>query len=167
MIFLKAFLHSIKLPNKKAVFQLNRIGMDITVVYMFIVMAIVAIPALLERLLGSDDFGTDMAFIFQLIYFFMFYYLPLTIIVFVVLSGVAYLYSWIAKALKRKLRFALLWKMAAYTTTIPFFIYTIIALLFSIDDSMLWVCFIYSLFILFKIITVYPRKNKRKPHKEG
>lgn len=167
MLLLKAFLHSIKLPNKKAVFQLNRIGMDITVVYMFIIMAIVAIPALLDRLIKSNELGTDMAVVFQLVYFFMFYYLPLTIIVFVVLSGVAYLYSWIATGLKRKLRFSLLWKMAAYTTTIPFLIYTIIALLFSVDDSVLWVCFIYSLFVLFKIITVYPKRKKRKPRKEG
>lgn len=167
MIFLKAFLHSIKLPSKNAVFQLNRIGMDITVVYMFIVIAIVAIPALLDRLTGSSDPGSDMALIFQLIYFFMFYYLPLTIIVFVVLCGIAYIYSWIAKGLKRKVRFPLLWKMGAYTTTIPFLIYTITALVLSIDDSLLWVFFIYSLFVLFKIITVYPKRNKRKTHKGG
>ena len=166
MIFLKAFLHSIKLPTKNAVFQLNRIGMDITVVYMFIIMAIVAIPALLDRLIASNDLGTDMALVFQLIYFFMFYYLPLTIIVFIVLSGVAYLYVWIAKGLKRKLRFSLLWKMSAYTTTIPFLIYTMIACLFSIDDSLLWIFFIYSLLVLFKIITVYPERMKKKPRKE-
>ncbi|WP_404450717.1 DUF1189 domain-containing protein [Virgibacillus necropolis] len=161
MIFLKAFLHSIKLPNKNAVFKLNRIGMDITVVYMFIIMAIVAIPALFDRITGSSDPGSDMAFFFLLIYFFMFYYLPLTIIVFVVISGVAYLYTWVAKILKRKLRFPLLWKMGAYTTTIPFFIYTIIAMIFSIDDSMLWVFFIYSLIVLLLIITVYPKRKKR------
>lgn len=161
MIFLKAFLHSIKLPSKKAVFQLNRIGMDITVVYMFIIMAIVALPALLDRLTESSDPGSDMAFFFLIIYFFMFYYLPLTIIVFVVLSGVAYIYTWITRILKRKVRFSLLWKMGAYTTTIPFLIYAIIALLFSIDDSMLWVFFIYSLFVLLKVIKVYPKRNKR------
>ncbi|MFZ3577693.1 hypothetical protein [Virgibacillus sp. DJP39] len=161
MIFLKAFLNSIKLPNKKAVFQLNRIGMDVTVVYMFIIMAIVAVPALLDRITASNDPGSEIGVFFLLIYFFMFYYLPLTIIVFVVLSGVAYFFSWVAKGLNRKMLFPLLWKMSAYTTTIPFLIYAAIALLFSIDDSMLWLFFIYSLFILLKIVFVYPKRKKR------
>ncbi|ASK61789.1 hypothetical protein CFK37_06275 [Virgibacillus phasianinus] len=161
MIFFNAFLDSLKLPSKRAVFQLNRIGMDITVIYMFIIMAIVAIPALLDRLTGTSGPGADMAVFFQLIYFFMFYYLPLTIIVFVVLSGIAYIFTWIAKILKRKLRFQLLWKMGAYTTTIPFLLYAVIALLFTVDDSMMWLFFIYSICILLKIVTVYPRRKKR------
>lgn len=161
MIFLNAFLQSIQLPSKRAVFKLNRIGMDITVLYMFIVMAIVAVPAFIDRITGSEMPGADMAVFFQLIYFFMFYYLPLTIIVFVVLSGIAYIYTWIASSLNRKLRFPILWKMGAYTTTIPFLIYTIIALLFSIDDNMLWLFFIYSLIVLFRIIKVYPKRKKR------
>lgn len=161
MIFLMAFLHSIKLPIKSSVFKLNRIGMDITVLYMFIIMAIVAIPALLDRITETNDPGSDMALFFLLIYFFMFYYLPLTIIVFVVLSGVAYFFTWIAKMLNRKLRFPLLWKMGAYTTTIPFLFYTVIALFFSIDDSILWVLFIYSLIVLCKIVTVYPKRKNR------
>ncbi|ASN03816.1 hypothetical protein [Virgibacillus necropolis] len=161
MIFWKAFLHSIKLPSKNAVFQLNRIGMDITVVYMFIIMAIVAIPAFLGRITELNDPGSDMGIFFLLIFFFMFYYLPLTIIVFVTLSVVAYSFTWVAKSLNRKIRFPLLWKIAAYATTIPFLIYTITALLFSTDDSMLWVFFIYSLFVLLKTILVYPKRKKR------
>lgn len=36
MAFLTSFIESIKLPKKKSVFKLNRISMDIVVVYMFI-----------------------------------------------------------------------------------------------------------------------------------
>lgn len=161
MILVNAFLQSIKLPGKNAVFTLNRIGMDVTVLYMFIIMGIVAIPALIDRITASGSPGSDMAIFFQLIYFFMFYYLPLTIIVFIVLSIVAYIFTWIAGVFKRKLRFPLLWKMGAYATTIPFLIYSLIALLFSFDDSMLWLFFIYSIFVLFKVITVYPKRKKR------
>ncbi|WP_430789583.1 DUF1189 family protein [Virgibacillus flavescens] len=160
MILFNAFLQSIKLPSKNAVFALNRIGMDVTVLYMFIVMGIVAVPALIDRITGSGIPGSDMAIFFQLIYFFMFYYLPLTIIVFIALSIVAYIFTWIAAALKRKLRFPLLWKMGAYATTIPFILYSVIALLFSFDDSMLWVFFIYSIIVLFTVITVYPKRKK-------
>ena len=104
MIFLQAFLHSIKLPSKKAMFQLNRIGMDITVLYMFILLMVVSIPSLIERLTATSGPGTDLNLFFLVIYFFIFYYLPMTLIVFLVLSLIAYIGVGIAKLMKRKLR---------------------------------------------------------------
>lgn len=162
MIFLQAFLHSIRLPKKQATFKLNRIGMDITVVYMFILILIVSLPSFLNRLTSADGLGADMPFLINLVYFFMFYYLPLTIMLFLLISLIAYIGTLIAKALNRKIRFAILWKMSAYTTTIPFLLYTIAALIFPVSDSYLWVFVIYSILIIIKIITVYPQRKKRK-----
>ena len=36
----EALKHSVKLPNKKASFALNRIGMDTAVIYLFIIIAL-------------------------------------------------------------------------------------------------------------------------------
>ncbi|WP_099158995.1 DUF1189 family protein [Virgibacillus ndiopensis] len=161
MNFLQALSESIKLPNKQAVFRLNRIGMDTTVVYMFILLLLVSIPSLIDRIASSSGPGADMNLLFLLMYFFIFYYLPLTIFVFVMLSAVAYIGTWISQLLHRKVRFALLWKMSAYTTTIPFIIYTIIALIVPIDDNWLWLFLGYTFILLIKIITIYPKKRIR------
>lgn len=161
MIFWHAFLHSIKLPHKKAMFQLNRIGMDITVIYMFILLMLVSIPSLIDRLSATSGPGTDLNIFFLVIYFFIFYYLPLTLIVFLLLSLIAYIGVGIAKLLKRKLRYPILWKMSAYTTTIPFLIYTIAALIFTVSDAFLLLFFVYTFLFLIKIISVYPRRRVR------
>jgi len=159
MIFWHTFLESIKLPQKKAMFTLNRTGMDIAVVYMFILLFIVSIPSLIDRINSLHTLSVDVELFFLFIYFFMFYYLPLTIIVFILLSIIAAIAVGLAKLMKRKLRFSILWKMAAYTTTVPFIIYTMFALIFSIDDVFLWFSLLYTLIALIKMISVYPKRR--------
>lgn len=162
MIFWQTFLHSLKLPNKQAMFKLNRTGMDITVIYLFILIFIASIPTLVERITNATGPGSDMNLLFLLIYFFIFYYLPLTFIIFAVLSIIAYIGTWLATLLQRKLRFAILWKMSAYSTTIPFIVYMIISFFIAeISSLFLWVFIIYTFILLLKIITVYPRRKVR------
>ncbi len=162
MILLQAFLNSVKLPNKQAILKLNRIGMDITVLYMSILVLLVSIPSLAERLTATDGASADMQLILLLVYFFIFYYLPLITMVFLLLSLVAYIGTGISRLLKRKIKFPILWKMSAYTTTIPFLLYTVIALILKVDVMYLWLFLISSLFFITKIITVYPKRKFRK-----
>src|SRR3954452_8507403 len=96
MTFWKIFLNSIKLPNKGAMFKLNRVGMDFALFYMFILLLIVSIPALVERITNPTGIGGEMNLIFIVIYFFIFYYLPMTLIVLGCISLVAYIGRFIA-----------------------------------------------------------------------
>lgn len=162
MILLQAFLNSVKLPNKQAIFKLNRIGMDITVLYMSILVLLVSIPSLVDRLTATAGASADMQLILLLVYFVIFYYLPLITMVLLLLSLVAYIGTGISRLMKRKIKFPILWKMSAYTTTIPFLLYTIIALIFTVDVMYLWLFLISSLFFIIKIITVYPKRKIRK-----
>ncbi|HEX6593333.1 MAG TPA: DUF1189 family protein [Bacillota bacterium] len=161
MIFWKSFLNSMKLPNKQAMFQLNRTGMDITVVYMFILILIVSIPSLADMMTTTSGPTANMNLLFLLIYFFMFYYLPLTIFIFIALSIIAYIGTVIARFMKRKLHFSILWKMSAYTTTIPFLIYTFVAFVFPVSDKFLFLFAIFTFMMLIKIISVYPKRKQR------
>lgn len=161
MIFLQTFLDSIKLPNKKALFRLNRIGMDIVVIYLAILLFFVSIPSLIEQVSNPSGLGANMSLFFLMIYFFIFYYLPLLIIVFSLLSLTAYLGTGLAKLMKRKLRFAILWKMSAFASTVPFTIYTIIALFFPINDVFLWVSLLYTFNLLIKMVSIYPKRRRR------
>src|SRR5699024_10186245 len=143
---------------------LNRIGMDITVVYMFILIGLISLPAMVNILQADANSGINL--FFGLIYFFMFYYLPMTIGVFLLLALIAWIGTGIAKLLRRKLRFALICKMIAYISTILGLIYTIVALTIPLSPHMLWIFCLYVLLFLSSMITIYP-KRRRRPVKEG
>lgn len=161
MIFWNVFKESLKLPRKKAMFTLNRTGMDIVVVYLFILLLFVSIPPLIDRVIETQIAGVDVKQFFKIIYFFIFYYLPLNVIVFMLISAIAYIGKGVAYVLNRKLHYSLLWKMTAYTTTIPFVVYTLIALFFPISDTLLWIGLLYTLMILIRLITIYPRRRAK------
>src|SRR5699024_6415986 len=139
MIFWRTFLDSLKIPQKNSVFKLNRIGMDIAVIYMFILLAVVSIPSLIEQIKVNSTSTIHIHTFFLLIFFFIFYYLVLVICIFILISIYAYLGTKIAKATHRRLHFSILWKMVAFSTTLPFIIYTIIALLYPVPNILIWI----------------------------
>lgn len=161
MIFWKTFLDSIKLPSKRALFTLNRTGMDIVVIYMFFLILIVSIPSLIDQLSNTEGVSNDTNIFFILIFFFIFHVLPMNIIIFIIITLLSFIFVGITKLMKRKLRFSILWKMIAYTTTVPFIIYTILALFFSISNTFLWISLLYTLILLFKMISIYPKRRPR------
>src|SRR5690625_1613494 len=150
-----------KLPNKKSMFRLNRIGMDIVVFYLFILLFIVSIPSFIQQITQTNSYINDLNIVFQIIYFFIFFYLPLNMIVFFFLSLIAYIGLGITKLMHRKLRFSILWKMSAFSTTVPFVIYTIIALFSPINIMFLWLFILYTLILLIKMISIYPKRRIR------
>lgn len=162
MIFLRTFIESIKLPSKKALFKLNRTGMDIVVIYLAIILILVSIPSLIDQLTTSDGLSEQMNGLFFIIFFFIFYYLPLIVIVFSILSLIAYLGTKLAAIMGRKLRFQIIWKMCAFTTTIPFLIYTIIALFIPISNTFLWLSLLYTVILLIKMISIFPKRKVKK-----
>lgn len=161
MIFWQTLITSIRLPSKQAMFKLNRIGMDITVVYMFILLFLVSIPSLIERIITPQGIGSDMNLLFVVIYFFIFYYLPLVIIFFISLSIATYLFKGISKLVKRKLQFSLLWKMCAYATTIPLLLYIILSIKFHLNILYLWLSLLYTFILIIKMIFHYPKRSEK------
>src|SRR5699024_7226276 len=108
--FWDAFIQSLQLPKRKAVFALNRIGMDVVVVYLFIFLAIASIPGLIDQL-SSNQVDIEIHPFFLLIFFFIFYYLIILLVVFTGISIIAYLGTLFATQTNRKLQFGLMWKM--------------------------------------------------------
>jgi|SRR5699024_10121936 len=149
------FLQSVQLPKKQAAFTLNRIGMDATVFYIFIILFIASIPTYIEQLRENEQLST---FFFS-IFFFIFHYLPVVIIVFVALSLLAWFGSLIATMAKRKLRFSILWKMTASATTIPLLLFTLISFFYKLHTIYLIISIGFILFIVTKIIFLYPQRR--------
>lgn len=159
MIFLDIVKNSFKLPSKNAMRSLNKIGMDYTVFYMFLLLLVASVPSFLDQLLSPSS-GTEINLFLFIIYFFMFFYLPFVLIIFGLLSLLAYIALIIANIFERKLTFGLLWKLLAYTTTIPFLLYTAIALFY--DFSVVYLAFssTYSLILIIIMILSFPRRRK-------
>lgn len=160
MAFWTSFIESIKLPKKKSVFKLNRIGMDIVVIYMFMLLAIVSLPSLTYQMLNSSELNIEIGSFFYLIYFFIFHYLVIVVLIFIVISFIAYLATLFTRISGRRLHYSILWKMTAFSTTIPFLLYTILAFFYNINDNFLWLSFLYTAILLYKIITIYPKRKR-------
>lgn len=159
--FLKSFINSIQLPRKQAVFNLNRVGMDITVFYLFFLLIIASIPALIDQIIHIDSVAVSIHPFFWVIYFFIFYYLIFTTIVFIVVSAIAYIATILAKVMKRKLRYNILWKMVAFSTTLPFLLFTVLSIFFDVNYNFLALSSIYVLFNIVMIIRIYPQKRSK------
>lgn len=159
-VFWNAFIQSLQLPKRKAVFTLNRIGMDVVVVYLFIFLAIASIPGLIDQL-SSNQVDIEIHPFFLLIFFFIFYYLIILLVVFTGISIIAYLGTLFATQTNRKLQFGLMWKMTAFATTIPLVAFTILSFFIPLSTIFLSVASIFILLILLKIILIYPKRKAR------
>lgn len=159
-VFIQALKNSFKMPQKQAVFSLNKVRMDITVFYLFILLAIVSIPALVEQIVTDPISSVQIHPFFLLIYFFIIYYLILVLLVFIAISIIAYIGKGLAHLLQRKLHYSILWKMTAFSSTIPFLLFTILSFLFAVPTTYVVLALIYVLFVLVKVILIYPKKSK-------
>ncbi|MDM8101385.1 MULTISPECIES: DUF1189 family protein [Oceanobacillus] len=161
MKFTKILKESLFLPQKKAMFQINRIGMDQIMIYLFILFMVTSLPELISRLTSWSGLGGEMNIIFQLIYFFMFYYLILSILLLGVISFIAYLGRGIVRLANRKLYYGTLWKLTACSLTIPMLIFTLFSFIWSIPDWFLFIFFIYPVVLLVRMVFLYPQKRFR------
>jgi hypothetical protein len=151
-----------KLPGKKPMFQLNRIDMHLILFYLFLLIILLSLPTFIQQLTTPEGFGAQLNFIFFLIYFFIFHYLPITIALILFLSIVALLGKLFANATNRKLHYGTIWKLTACAATIPFLIYTVITLFYPLDDIYLLLSGLYILILLIKMVLVYPKRKQKK-----
>ncbi|HLR64438.1 MAG TPA: DUF1189 family protein [Pseudogracilibacillus sp.] len=156
-----SFKNSLLLPRKKSVFALNRIGMDIVVLYLFLLIAVSSIPNFTDKLTNIDQATIQIHPFFLAIYFFIFHYLILTTIIFIVISLIAYIATLFAKAAGRKLKYNIFWKMVAFSSTIPLLAFTILAFFIKVSENLLYLGILYILFNIIMIIQIYPKRKRR------
>lgn len=161
MILLHAFKESLKLPNKQALFKLNRLGMDIVVIYMFILIFVISLPSLIEQLISPGSLGSYLNMFFLIIYFFFFYYLPMTLFIFILISAIAYIGKGLAMVMKRKLHYSILWKMCAFSTTTPLLLFTVTSIFFPLNNLVLGIILLYIMLLLIRMIAIYPKRKIR------
>ena len=155
MVLLEIFKNSMKLPGKKPMFQLNRIDMHLILFYLFLLIILLSLPTFIQQLTTPEGFGAQLNFIFFLIYFFIFHYLPITIALILFLSLVALLGKLFANATNRKLHYGTIWKLTACAATI-------ITLFYPLDDIYLLLSGLSILILLIKMVLVYPKRKQKK-----
>ncbi|RCW77219.1 DUF1189 family protein [Saliterribacillus persicus] len=162
MQLLNVFVNSSKLPNKQALFSLNRVGMRDTLVYLFLVFIVAFLPNVILSIISFPTREATIPFSLYILQLIVFY--PL-LMMFLVVSGVTFLTcgSWVIKVInKRKLAFAQLWKMTGYALTLPLFFYN---LLYLLGIPIRWATIIFAIIlygIMFLTIRVYPKPATKK-----
>ncbi|MFC4386728.1 hypothetical protein ACFOZ1_02785 [Gracilibacillus marinus] len=155
---------AIQLPKKQALFQLNRISMRDTLVYLFLLFFIAFLPNAfinVQQFDYAEQVVSYSQYLLQVIVTYPF------LIMFFVVSGVSILAlpAWfLSIGLNRKLAYQQLWKMTGFALLFPIISYLILFyspisnyIAASISGLLL-----YSL--LCKMILIYPKRKKRSVH---
>src|SRR5699024_12831123 len=88
-----------------------------------------------------------------------YYYLIMTAELQLGISLIAYLGSWISALTKPKLRYSILWKMAACTTTIPIIIFTVMSFFIDVSIIFLSISITFHIIVFIQTIFLYPKRR--------
>jgi len=156
MKLIYAFIDSLKLPKKEAMKRVNKLNMKTTIIYLFFLLIIWALPIIIELLALKDnnDIPRDIYIIQVLIvYPFLMVFLALVTITIVSFFG-----TLVSKAVKRKLKFQLLWKMSVFALTLPTLVYTLMYIIIGSNSFVNGGVLILFAFTLVRMILHYPKQ---------
>ncbi|GAA0300025.1 hypothetical protein GGQ92_001542 [Gracilibacillus halotolerans] len=159
MSLLKIIKLSSKLPNKKAVFALNRVAMRDTLVYLFCLFFFLFLPyTFLNMMDVYENAISKSQLVLQSIIFYPFFMMFLVIVSISTLAAIATIFRFI---LSRKLAYQQLWKMSAYAILWPFILYQITLFLPISNYVGLAVSFGIYVYLMWRMILIYPRRKKK------
>lgn len=161
MEIFSSFVNSLMLPKKKAVLNINKMKVGSSVAYFAIFIILITLPDIMKILLNDhSDFSSvpEGVFIFQILVFY-----PLESIFFglIGISLVAAIGMLMNKLTGRRLKYALLWKMALHASTTPLLLYTVVKNIFAMNSLISAVLFLLVFFLLYRMITVFPKPHSK------
>ncbi|WP_018930355.1 hypothetical protein [Gracilibacillus lacisalsi] len=160
MAILAILRNSAILPNKEAMFWLNRVNMRDTLVYLFLIFFISFLPNVILMIANFEQGQSHISFsqfLLQVIVFYPFF------ILFIVVTGVSILAigPWILKIfLQRKLAYQQLWKMTCFALLWPLIIYHLLFFTPLPTSIAFLVGLVLLYIILYQMILIYPKKRK-------
>ncbi len=135
--------------------RLNRLQMKNTFLYYFVLLLILIIPleltVLQKNTTGPNDFYITQVLI--LYPFFMIFYALIGI------SLLTFLTVLMGKALKRKLKFQLLWKMIAFTLTKPILVFVFAYIMLGNQIIVNVIVMLLTFISILRLILAYPKKK--------
>ena len=159
-VYWNIFKNSLILPKKEALFFLNRVPMGKTILYILVLMHLTFLPNLFKVTNSTFQQIENISFslyIINVIVLYPFFTILLMILSLTVFSFIALV---LAKFLNRKLAYPYLWKITAYSLTVPLIIYAVLEILSITNSLLVIVPILYLYFVLYKIIRIYPKKQR-------
>ncbi|WP_238389625.1 DUF1189 family protein [Virgibacillus sp. MSP4-1] len=153
-----ALKNSFLLPEKKALFRLNRISMRNTIVYISVILFLLFIPDVLQMILHFEDAEIPRSmYALQLMVIYPFLIIFLAVSGISLLAGVSFL---IKVLLRRRLAYQQLWKMTAFALTIPLLLHVLLK--YTVDYSFMinGVPLLVLYFLMYRMILVYPQRRR-------
>lgn len=97
--------NSIRLPQKEAVFTLNREGFGLPIVFLCFILLLVSLPLGVQMALSGENMAVEVALPIFLVYFFFVYYPFFVLSILIPLVAITLLALLVAKFAHRKMNF--------------------------------------------------------------
>ncbi|KAB8127846.1 hypothetical protein F9U64_16965 [Gracilibacillus oryzae] len=166
MILISIIKNCAKLPRKEALFQLNRVSMRDTLVYLFLLFFITFLPNVILNIItfeADESVLSYSQFLLQVIVSYPFLMMFLVIASISVLAFPAFI---IRTFLHRKLAYQQLWKMTGFALLFPLICYHILFYLPVSNNIAVLISILWLYVLMYRMIIIYPKK-KSKTEKPG
>ncbi|WP_277678117.1 hypothetical protein [Gracilibacillus dipsosauri] len=147
------------LPRKKALFQLNRVSMRDTLVFLFLLFFFSFLPNAILIIIQFDPSVSQLSYSQYLLQVIVFY--PF-LMMFLVISGISILAlgAWlICFMLRRKLKYQQLWKMTGFASFLPLLAYVVLYFTPLPNMASITLCAIWLYVLVYQMIIIYPTKK--------
>ncbi|SER67224.1 hypothetical protein SAMN04487944_1085 [Gracilibacillus ureilyticus] len=151
-----------KLPRKEALFQLNRVSMRDTLVYLFLLFFISFLPNVIINILtfeADESLLSYTQFLLQVIVSYPFLMMFLVITSISLLALIALIFRTL---LQRKLAYQQLWKMTGFALLFPLICYHILFFTPLPDSIAVIISLIWLYVLLYQMIIIFPKKKVRR-----
>ncbi|HET7628451.1 MAG TPA: DUF1189 family protein [Bacillales bacterium] len=156
----RIFLDGIRLPQKQAMFRLNRVRMGKTIAYFFLLMILVSLPEAVRFILAPHpELDEEIPLTLFILQFSVYYYLLFVFVGLLAVSVSAGFGKLFSTAAQRKLTYQQIWKVTAFALTGPLLLFTCAQSFGWQSSLLLLLLFLLTLSIVFRIILHFPRKQ--------
>jgi hypothetical protein len=160
MNLFKAFLCSLRLPQKEAMFRLNRMTMGKTVAYLFVFMMAVSITGAVQFSVSPHpSLAGEIPPTLFILQFVSYKYAVCVFVGFVGISLLAWIGHSVGKSFQRKLSYRQIWKISAYAATLPLLLFTLAQALNLQYGAVQWFLFLLALAIVIRLILHFPKRQ--------
>ncbi|MFC4403063.1 DUF1189 family protein [Gracilibacillus xinjiangensis] len=150
-----------KLPQKKALFQLNRVSMRDTLVYLFLLFFISFLPNVILNIITFEADESVLSYTQFLLQMIVSYPFLMMFLVITSISVFAFFALIIRTVLKRKLAYQQLWKMTGFAMLFPLIFYHILFFTPLSNNIGFIISLVWLYVLIYRMIVIFPKKTMR------
>ncbi|WP_059102945.1 hypothetical protein [Shouchella shacheensis] len=154
---------SVKLPQRKAVFVLNRKRVAGPFFYLCLLLFVVSIPLGAQMFLESVGPLSELPVFLFVLYFLLIFYPLFVLAVLAVLSILTAVIYVVSLCLHRKLTYLMIWKITLFAATLPLVGYGwLVMVQWEFMEGWVGLSTLFMLVVLIKTVLIYPPIKRKK-----